>query len=149
MGQGRIYFAEKNSGSFRRKKGVDEKLQVSDVTKLTECRLVTNIPDGKQRTFDHVIEALKVKERLPISSWGVLFIASGEAEIFIQPSFNLRKWDTCSPQVIIEEAGGKITDIYGNSLNYKQQSTKWENSVVVSNSKVHNELIEEIQILLN
>jgi 3'(2'), 5'-bisphosphate nucleotidase len=144
-----IYYAEKNNGSFRRKNGVNEKLQVSDVNKLSDGRLVTNIPDGKQRKFDHVIEALNVKERLPISSWGVLFIASGEAEMFIQPSFNLRKWDTCGPQVIIEEAGGKITDIYGNSLNYKQQSTKWENSVVVSNSKVHPELIEEIQKLLN
>ena len=33
------------------------------------------------------------------------------------------KWDTCAPQVILEEAGGIMTDMDGNPLDYLQKQS--------------------------
>jgi len=142
-----IYFAENNKGTFVKTNDEVIQLSVSKINKISEGKLITNIPDKKQRPFDYILHDLNVREKLPMDNFGSLLIAAGEAEFFIHPSRNLKKWDTCATQVIIEEAGGKITDLSGNPLDYKQESLKWENSVVISNGIMHDKIIEEIQKL--
>lgn len=47
-------------------------------------------------------------------------------------------------KVIVEEAGGKVTDLFGNEQRYVQDI----NGAVISNGKVHNEIIQVIKDFL-
>ena len=63
---------------------------------------------GALRTFlDHVPDRLKVG-----------LIAERECDLYINLSPRTKFWDTCAPQVILEEAGGRLTDLFGEEFRY-------------------------------
>ena len=49
--------------------------------------------------------------------------------------------DIAAVKVIVEEAGGKVTDLFGNEQRYDESI----NGAVVSNGNVHNKVIETIK----
>ncbi|OHB25767.1 MAG: hypothetical protein A2542_03770 [Parcubacteria group bacterium RIFOXYD2_FULL_52_8] len=58
-------------------------------------------------------------------------------------NFRLSKWDTLGPQLILEEAGGVMTDIYGKTLNYEQPDLRWKHSIVAANNTtILNQILE-------
>lgn len=79
----------------------------------------------------------------------ISLIAMGTAEFFIHLTSNLCKWDTCAAQIILEEAGGRISHGDGSSLNYRQQEPQFERLVVISNGILHDEVITRIARLKN
>lgn len=49
-------------------------------------------------------------------------------------------WETAAMQVIVEEAGGKVTDIHGKEMTYDPKGEI--NGHIISNGLIHNELVE-------
>jgi histidinol-phosphatase len=64
--------------------------------------------------------------------WGYALVAEGAAEAMIE--VGVRSWDLAAPQVIVEEAGGRLTDLRG-------QRTIEGRSVLASNGRLHEELL--------
>lgn len=42
----------------------------------------------------------------------------GEAHAYVFPSPGCKKWDTCAPEALLVAAGGALTDIHGNAIQY-------------------------------
>lgn len=148
-----LYYAEKGKGAYKESQKGKIRLKVSNMGDLEKSRLVVRATFGEEkpeiRPMDKVVEGLRVKERIPSVSIGMKLglIASNEADSDVMTNSRGCKWDTCAPQIILEEAGGMITDLDGKPLDYKQSSLKWENFFVSSNKKLHPSLIEEIKKL--
>jgi len=53
-------------------------------------------------------------------------------------------WDGATVKIVVEEAGGKVTDLFGNEQRYDQPI----NGFVATNGLVHDELIEIIKNLV-
>lgn len=72
-----------------------------------------------------------------------MMVAYGEylGEIF---EFD-KPWDCAAVKIIVEEAGGRVTDIEGNDQRYD----KLTNGYIASNGYVHDELVEVCKQLLN
>ncbi|MBS3170614.1 3'(2'),5'-bisphosphate nucleotidase CysQ [Candidatus Woesearchaeota archaeon] len=142
-----LYFSQKGQGSYVRIDGKDHKLKVSKTKYLKDAAMVTRIPHGEKREEDKIEEIFIVKKKIPESSVGIKLglIASHEADFHINTNFRANKWDTCAPQIILEEAGGKVTDLYGNSLSYTQSDNKWLKSFVASNKVLHEDIIKKIK----
>lgn len=143
-----LYYAEKGKGAYMEQKGKHSKLKVSEIKELSESRLVIRIKHGEERESDKFTNSLEVKEKIPESSVGLKLgkIALGEAELQIGSNFRASKWDTCAPQIILEEAGGIMTDFKGNKLDYKQKALNWDPLYVAANCKtIHQEIIEKLQ----
>ena len=68
-------------------------------------------------------------------------IASGDFSLAIFPGTKHKNCDIAAVKVIVEEAGGKVTDLFGNEQRYDEDI----NGAVISNGKVHNEVIETIK----
>ena len=60
--------------------------------------------------------------------------ASGKADLGIL--INSKPWDFAAGALIVEEAGGKVTDFNGNKWNINS------NNIVSSNNKFHDKIIE-------
>ncbi len=141
-----LYFAQAGKGAYFEKDGKEKKLQVSNVEEITKAIMVTRI--GKEpRIVDSIIEHLPVKEIIPESSVGLKLgmISKGKADMHINSNFKAHKWDTCAPQIILEESGGIVTDFYGKPLDYTQKSLQWKESFVASNYKLHLELLKYLK----
>ena len=68
-------------------------------------------------------------------------VASGEFILAIFPGTTHKNCDIAAVKVIIEEAGGTVTDLFGNEQRYDESI----NGAVVSNGKVHNEVTETVK----
>jgi fructose-1,6-bisphosphatase/inositol monophosphatase family enzyme len=50
-------------------------------------------------------------------------------------------WDGAALKIIIEEAGGKVTDLFGNERDF----TKFGYGILATNAKIHNKLLKIIR----
>ncbi|MBN2015840.1 3'(2'),5'-bisphosphate nucleotidase CysQ [Candidatus Dojkabacteria bacterium] len=147
----KLYWGEKGKGSYLISKDKTCELEVSELDNLERAILIDRNFHGEERPLDFVVKNLGAGKIKPFGSVGLKLglISRGKAHIHVNSNFRLSKWDSCAPQIILEEAGGKVTDLYGDPLDYKQKSLKWENSVVATNGVLHNEVITKINSLLS
>ena len=68
-------------------------------------------------------------------------VASGDFTLAIFPGTKHKNCDIAAVKVIVEEAGGTVTDLFGNEQRYDESI----NGAVISNGKVHNEVTETVK----
>ena len=71
------------------------------------------------------------------AAWEICMVASGIFDFHLQTKFSL--WDFAAAALIVQEAGGRITDLRGNDIGLKTTS------VIASNGKIHKELLKIIR----
>ncbi len=71
-------------------------------------------------------------------------VASGELQATIFPGKN--GWETAAMQLIVEEAGGKVTDIYGKPMQYGPKGEI--RGHIISNGLIHDELVAIVKKVL-
>ncbi len=78
-------------------------------------------------------------------------VARGDASLYLRlpspkhPNYVEKIWDHAAGTIIVEEAGGRVTDMFGNPLNYAQDYLLHENKgVIVSNGLRHDEAIKAL-----
>ena len=54
----------------------------------------------------------------------------------------IKQWDTCASNCLIIEAGGKMTDMLGNKLEYNTENIYHKNGILVTNSIIHDIIID-------
>jgi len=137
-----LYLAQKDQGAFKSENDVWSRLSVSNVSDLKNCRAVVSryhISEIEQNLIKH----LKLSQFTSKgSSLKVADISSGNAELYFTTTNKIKQWDTCASYCLITEAGGKMTDMFGNELKYNTEKLNHENGLLVSNGLIHNQIIE-------
>lgn len=77
-------------------------------------------------------------------------VARGRADIYLRlptsKGYQEKIWDHAAGCLVIEEAGGKVTDITGQSLDFSRGSTLSSNSgVIATNGHLHEMVVAAIQ----
>ena len=135
MGE-RWYAARGRGASAIARDGLRRRLRVSEVDALRDAQLIygsrrENVASGLMPGFDAVIDACW-RERGFGDFWGYALVAEGAAEAMLETG--MHSWDVAAPMVIIEEAGGRVTDMSGaRDVNAA--------SFVGSNGLLHEELL--------
>lgn len=75
-------------------------------------------------------------------SYGALLVACGEIAAMVGSSHH--PWDGAAAKIIVEEAGGKVTDLYGNEQKYNQDIK----GLLASNGLIHEQLLNLSKPLL-
>lgn len=133
--------AERGKGAWLN----DLPLQVSNATRLIDSLLVTGFPyDIRTNPRNN----LELYARLSLASQGVRrlgtaaidlgFIAAGRVDGYWEMS--LMAYDVAAGGLIAEEAGAKVTNVYGEA-NYLTSHT----SILAANPVIHAQLLKEIQ----
>lgn len=145
-----VYVAEKGFGSFSKKLGNNWKiLKVNKNNSIEKSTQIIRKLHDEKRDSDFFIDSLKTKNSIQDASFGLRLgrIASGEADFTIATNRRVSKWDICAPQIILEEAGGIVTDILGKKIDYLSADLRLINSFTASNSKFHKEIVSECKRL--
>lgn len=133
----RMFFAEKGKGAFLN----DEKISVSENSDLKNA--VLNVDgSGKDVGLDQldVLRTLKKKGAHALKLYSVIYggmlTAAGQfsGTIFLKSTAH----DTAAIKILVEEAGGKVTDVDGNDQRYDKKC----NGMIASNGLLHDELVE-------
>jgi len=143
-----LYLAEKGMGAFCYDLQKWEKISVRKMKELENCLALVSrhhLSDNEKKMLDY----LTIRNIGKIgSALKVMEISAGRADIYLSATRNkLSQWDTCGPNCIISEAGGKMTDISGHALIYNTETIKHENGLLVTNGFVHEKAVSKISEL--
>jgi len=97
-----------------------------------------------------IVSAFGFKDEMRRGSVGVKvgLIAEQQADLYIHLSPSTKQWDTCAPEVILAEAGGRLTDLFGQPLRYNGLRIDNRNGIVATNGAAHDMVIENLAPLL-
>jgi 3'(2'), 5'-bisphosphate nucleotidase len=146
-----LFFAVKGAGAFLVKgDGEPEPLRVSDVTDFAKMNLASSRNHRSPKMY-RVIEDFGFPREIQRGSVGlkVGLIARREADLYIHLSPRTKFWDSCAPQIILEEAGGRMTDLFGARIRYDLTDVQNHNGILASNGASHDELVSRLRPLLN
>lgn len=138
----RMYYAEKGKGAFLN----GRKIHVSDVNSFS-CNVVGMAKwKNSKYNISELSDVLIAKEChvmqvLSIIYMGML-VASGELCAVIFPGNTAH--DGASLKLLVEEAGGIVTDLYGNEQRYDQEIKGF----IASNGLLHNALVKMVSEIL-
>lgn len=154
---GTVYFASQGEGAYSIPlHGTDlTPIHVSDVSDASLARVLRSVEKGHTNVgqIDYIVEKLNIQTD-PVSidsqvKYGVL--ASGGAEILLRlispkaPNYKEKIWDQCAGVVVLQEAGGKVTDLDGMPLDFTHGRTLAENrGVCATNGKIHSAVLDAI-----
>jgi 3'(2'), 5'-bisphosphate nucleotidase len=116
-----LFSAVRGEGAFLAKKGSldGERVRVSTRNVWNEMPLIssTGFPPATKAAIE---KALPCPWLPAVNSVGIKVgvLVRQDADIYLN-HHDVHYWDTCAPQVILEEAGGLFTYIDGNSLQYE------------------------------
>ncbi|MCO6512571.1 MAG: hypothetical protein J5I65_17440, partial [Aridibacter famidurans] len=131
----RMFYALKGGGAFlSENEGEGYRLSVSDLTDFEEMTIAVSRSHRSPR-MSRIIEHYGFANELRHGSVGlkVGFIARQLADIYIHLSPYTKYWDTAAPQAIIEEAGGTLSDIFGQKIDYTLKDVRNHNGLLSTN----------------
>ncbi len=146
-----LYFASKNQGAFCSEKGgAPERLKVSGKTNFTEMNLASS-RNHRSPKMHRIIEDFGFRQEIQRGSVGlkVGLIAQQIADLYIHLSPRTKYWDTCAPQIILEEAGGRMSDLFGFPLTYNLTDVQNHNGIVATNGVSHEEIVLRLKPILS
>lgn len=156
---GMLFFATKGNGA--KKQALEttdlceaETINVKAVAKASEANLCESVESGHS-SHD---ESDRIKQQLGIekpslridSQCKYAAVAKGDASIYLRlptsESYREKIWDHAAGVVINLEAGGKVTDVHGNKLDFSKGQTLAENQgVVAAPASIHDEVIAAVK----
>lgn len=145
-----LYRAARGAGAWvERAEFGTERLRVSDETDVRRMRLAASRAHRSPR-MDAVVRALGVTEEVRRNSVGVKvgLIVERQCDLYVHLSPKTKQWDTCAPEAILREAGGLMTDLWGEPLRYNTPDVLNRNGLVSSNAGAHARVVERIAPLL-
>lgn len=147
---GVLYRAVRGGGTWIERPNVEpEQGRVSDHREVSTMRLAASRSHRSPR-MDKVVEAFGLKEETRRGSVGIKvgLIVEQQSDLYVHLSPRTKQWDTCAPQVILHEAGGCMTDLFGRPLRYNHADVQNRNGVVASNGASHDRIVELLRPLL-
>ncbi len=131
-----LFFAQHGFGATLNEK----KIQVSNKTKVIESCMVTgfpytylDMPNGPLQVFEKLIRNGVPVRRLGSAAIDLCWVAAGRFDGFYE--HKLQAWDSAAGFLIVEEAGGKVTDFKGNKYS------PYQPHIIATNGKIHDELL--------
>ncbi|MCW6038955.1 3'(2'),5'-bisphosphate nucleotidase [Spirulina subsalsa FACHB-351] len=151
---GVLYVAVRGQGATQvpLKGGNPTPLKVVSSEDVAHFRFVESVESshGDRSRQEAVAQAVGITtESMRIDSqakYGI--VASGQAVLYLRlpspksPDYRENIWDHAAGAIVVEEAGGKVTDMYGKPLDFGTGTKMVDNrGVVVSNGAIHDQVI--------
>ncbi len=145
----RIFYAASGLGAFVEENWSTRRLRVS-TEQQPNAMTVAMSRSHKSPIVDDILDRLGVGSRVSSGSVGLKMgmLAEGLAHIYLHPGQKTNVWDTCGPEAILCAAGGLVTDINGDPLQYGAEGVRNRHGVLASNGPIHERLIRTIHQVL-
>ena len=159
-GKGCILVAERGNGAIIRSidSGSEKPIRVSDITSLSKASFCESVESSHSSHND----SKKIAGLLGVNSEPVRIdsqckyavIARGDASIYLRlptrKDYQEKIWDHAAGSIIVEEAGGKVTDCFGKKLDFSLGTTLKSNTgIVATNGRFHREVLEAVTTVLS
>ena len=146
-----LWISDGNSYWCENRKGIRNKFQVSENIRLKDMRIITS-KNHKNESLQDLINKIGFHKIIEMGSIGCKIgaILRGDADIYISLSIPggsaPKDWDFAAPEAVLKAAGGAITYINNQELDYNKKGFLQEGLIVASNCKKnHAKVCSEIR----
>ncbi len=145
-----LYRAVRNRGAWIEQ---DDKpaarMFVSNRTEPGEMVLASSRSHRSPR-MERLVTEFGFKDEMRRGSVGVKIglITEQKADLYLHLSPSTKQWDTCAPEIVLAEAGGRLTDLFGQPLRYNGRRIDNRNGIVATNGAAHEVVIDKLAPLL-
>lgn len=133
--QDECFSAQRGKGAYMN----GRKISVSKTDRLDKAILATGFPYSNEVNTDPLVECIRhwIKNargirRLGAAALDLCYVACGRLDFYYETTINI--WDIAAGVIIVEEAGGRITDFYGEHDYFDKKM------VIASNDQFHDEV---------
>jgi 3''-Phosphoadenosine 5''-phosphosulfate (PAPS) 3''-phosphatase len=146
-----LYYAVKGGGAYvESSDGTPKSIHVSERTDFREMHLAVS-RNHRSRITAQIKKDFGLAGEVQRGSVGLKIglITEQVCDLYIHPSPRTKFWDTCGPQIILEEAGGKLTDVFGYPIRYDIADVQNHNGIFASNGAIHDRTVKRLRPILN
>ncbi|KAI8988925.1 3',5'-bisphosphate nucleotidase [Pilobolus umbonatus] len=158
--RGSLFIAVRGHGAFQRpfSSEIETPIKFAPIQSTQEATFCESVEAGHSSHSDaHEIAKLLGIKREPVrmdSQAKYCSISRGDADIYLRlptsKSYVEKIWDHASGNVLVTEAGGKVTDIEGKPLDFSVGRTLEKNKgVIASSANIHSAVLAAVQKVLN
>ncbi|MFM7218030.1 MAG: inositol monophosphatase family protein [Bacteroidota bacterium] len=138
--QDECFSAWKNGGAYLN----GDRIRVSSTPSLSESLLATGFPyhdydrmEPYMHVFDYCMRNTRGLRRLGSAAADLAYVAAGRFDAFYE--YGLNPYDVAGGIVLVQEAGGKVTDFKGGP------DATFSGEIIASNNRIHEEFLEVIR----
>ncbi len=145
-----MYYGSQGDGSFVIEgEGEARRLRASSNTDFSEMNMAVS-RNHRSQNITSIVRSFGLKSEVQRGSVGlkVGLVAEAVCDLYIHLSPRTKFWDTCGPQIILEEAGGRLTDLFGEPIKYGIEDVQNHGGIVAANGAAHEMIIKKLRPLL-
>ena len=131
-----FYFTERGQGAYLN----DIRIHVSTKNRVLHSNMVTGFPytyidepNGPLEVFSKLVRRGIPVRRLGSAAMDLCWVAAGRFDGFYEHKLNA--WDSAAGFILVEEAGGKVTNLKGDYYN------PYQPGIIATNGFIHDELL--------
>ena len=138
-----LFYAEQGKGAYLN----GEKIETSKQAQLQQSLIATGFPYAKVEqgieyhwvidTMRNILPHIRDIRRLGAAALDLCYLASGKVDGFYE--IDLKPWDVSAGILILQEAGGKISNVNADAHSLDDKS------IVASNGYIHEQLLEKLE----
>jgi len=132
-----MFVGEKGKGAYLR----GRQLKVSQEQRLSDSLLATGFPPGSEGWHPQKVAGIVPKVRnvrtTGSAALHLAYVAAGRLSGFWEPNLNV--WDMAAGILLVQEAGGRVSDLEGNPYSLTLRD------VAATNGYIHNELLDYLR----
>jgi 3'(2'), 5'-bisphosphate nucleotidase len=146
---GRLTYAVQGGGCWCRDGGEARPCRVSTIDQLAQMTLVQSRPRDRSKPT-RPVRALAPATVLETYSAGIklALVARGEADVYVNTYEAFRDWDVAAGHILVEEAGGKVSGLRGETLEYGKPGAWQRSGLLATNGHLHDATLEGLKAVL-
>jgi myo-inositol-1(or 4)-monophosphatase len=132
----KLYYAEKGKGAFLNKQKITVAKSSKPIDALGAVEITSKVP-LRYEIFDIMKDIAKEVRQLRVygtTSLCSVYLAEGKIDFYIKNRYNY--WDIAAGKLIIEEAGGKVTNFKGEEVGFESDT------YLASNGVLHEQILK-------
>jgi len=152
--KGELWIADGENVWCEKKNGTKVDYSFNKNKSLKEMILVTSV-NHKDETLEKLIKEIQFNKVISMGSIGckIASIIRGDSDLYICLSMpgksSPKDWDFASPEIILKTAGGEITNIHYEELEYGDLNYEQGGIIVASSNKLmHKKICSEIKKII-
>jgi 3'(2'), 5'-bisphosphate nucleotidase len=120
-------------------------LRVTDLDEPSQARMMVS-RSRRPRLVGPLAERLHIPTIIPCGSVGVKVarVAMRHADLYVHGGGGIKSWDLCGPEAVLAAAGGRVTTLDGEPIDYAGKDVVHSRGFVGTNGALHHAVLAAI-----